>query len=489
MGAEVRGAWVWIYVPLPIQVEMERQHRPGESDGSAFNVLGGGAAGTTKSLFGRWSMYRRAMTLEGYEGLLLRRTFPELESTHLLRMEEDARRLNELGIGVEFRSAARIMRFPKTNALIKCGHLDDVNDLDKYLSTEYDDVVPDEASTFQPGPLFQVASRARSSKASVLAAGGPWFRPLTNPGGASARILADMFIHHTPNFELVPEARVHYDPRFWVAILSTLEDNPYLGAGYGAQLALTHLDNPVRYQQLRHADWTVLAGQFFSTWRETKAGAPWHVAEVDRSAVRTAEWGRSMDWGRTQPGCVGWWLILPDGHLHRVSEMKFQDKDVAEVAALVLARDKDLGLDLEQYRYSICDRALFAKTQDKLGESIAEQFATIDRGRLRFRPSVSDRQNGWERLRSFLRDDGTGHPWLTVDPSCRYFRRTLPLAQSDPVNPEDVDTTGDDHALDEARYFCMSRPSPYDRAAEVTYPEGSLGAEIDALRASAADGV
>jgi hypothetical protein len=183
-------------------------------------------------------------------------------------------------------------------------------------------------------------------------------------------------------------------------------------------------------------------------------------------------------------------LLLADGHLHRVSEYKFQDKDVAEVAAAVLQRDKDLGLDPEQYRYSICDRALFAKTQDKLGEPIAEQFAAIDRGRLRFRPSVSDRTNGWERLRSFLRDDGHGGgPWLTVDPSCRYFRRTIPLMQSDPHNPEDLDTSSDDHAMDEARYFCMSRPSPFDRGSSPVYPEGSIGAEVESLRAAASESV
>ncbi len=490
MGATTAEGWRWVYVPLPVQVEVERQRRPGMSDGTSFNVLAGGAAGTTKSTSARWSMYRRAMTLAGYEGLLLRRTFPELENTHLRRMAADERVLKALGVRVEFRPTARQMVFHETGALIQCGHMADPSDLDKYLSTEYDDVVPDEASTFLPGPLMQVASRARSSKASVIEAGGPWFRPLTNPGGASARVLADLFIHHQPDFELMSEARAHYDPRMWVAVLSTLEDNPYLGAGYGAQLALTHLDDPVRFRQLRYGDWDVMVGQFFSTWRETKAGAPWHVRELDRSVVKTAEWARSMDWGRTQFGCMGWWLLLADGHLHRVSEYKFQDKDVAEVAAAVRQRDKDLGLDPEQYRYSICDRALFAKTQDKLGEPIAEQFAAIDRAFLRFRPSVSDRQNGWERLRSFLRDDGTGTgPWLTVDPSCRYFRRTIPLMQSDPHNPEDLDTSSDDHAMDEARYFCMSRPSPFDRGASPVYPEGSIGAEVESLRAAASESV
>jgi hypothetical protein len=36
--------------------------------------------------------------------------------------------------------------------------------------------------------------------------------------------------------------------------------------------------------------------------------------------------------------------------------------------------------------------------------------------------------------------------------------RTLPSAQHDPDRPEDLDTSGEDHALDDARYACMSRP-------------------------------
>jgi hypothetical protein len=30
--------------------------------------------------------------------------------------------------------------------------------------------------------------------------------------------------------------------------------------------------------------------------------------------------------------------------------------------------------------------------------------------------------------------------------------------QSDPYNPEDFDTDSEDHAVDELRYSCMSRP-------------------------------
>ena len=42
--------------------------------------------------------------------------------------------------------------------------------------------------------------------------------------------------------------------------------------------------------------------------------------------------------------------------------------------------------------------------------------------------------------------------------NCRDSIRTLPALQHDRNKPEDVDTESEDHAPDEIRYACMSRP-------------------------------
>ncbi len=41
---------------------------------------------------------------------------------------------------------------------------------------------------------------------------------------------------------------------------------------------------------------------------------------------------------------------------------------------------------------------------------------------------------------------------------CKAIIRTLPLLQFDERKVEDLDTSGEDHAADEARYLCMARP-------------------------------
>ena len=41
---------------------------------------------------------------------------------------------------------------------------------------------------------------------------------------------------------------------------------------------------------------------------------------------------------------------------------------------------------------------------------------------------------------------------------CRALIRTIPIMQHDEFRPEDLDTETEDHAMDDTRYACMSRP-------------------------------
>ena len=106
------GGWQWRYVPTPKQVEFDACQ--------AKYVLYGGAAGPGKSHAARWALYRRCLRIPNYRALILRRTYPELETTHLDKME-----IEEPLIGAKFTKSERTMAFPQTGALIRCGHMDD----------------------------------------------------------------------------------------------------------------------------------------------------------------------------------------------------------------------------------------------------------------------------------------------------------------------------------------------------------------------------
>ncbi len=57
-----------------------------------------------------------------------------------------------------------------------------------------------------------------------------------------------------------------------------------------------------------------------------------------------------------------------------------------------------------------------------------------------------------------LQFDAQGFPRMYFFNTCRAALRTLPTLVYSSANPEDLDTEGEDHAADEIRYMCMSRP-------------------------------
>jgi hypothetical protein len=61
-------------------------------------------------------------------------------------------------------------------------------------------------------------------------------------------------------------------------------------------------------------------------------------------------------------------------------------------------------------------------------------------------------------MRARLVGDSEGRPMIVCFETCLDSIRTIPALQHDAARPEDLDTTGEDHAGDDWRYACMSRP-------------------------------
>ena len=98
------------------------------------------------------------------------------------------------------------------------------------------------------------------------------------------------------------------------------------------------------------------------------------------------------------------------------------------------------------------------------GLSIAE---TAARWGIHFVPGENRRIPGWMQCHYRLQFDERGYPRMYVFDSCAAFIRTVPLLQYSKTAPEDLDTGQEDHAADEWRYACMSRPvTPLRGAAE-----------------------
>jgi hypothetical protein len=180
----------------------------------------------------------------------------------------------------------------------------------------------------------------------------------------------------------------------------------------------------------------------------------------------------SLDWGYNAWGCCLWWLCLADGHYHIYREYKFRQQTVTEAGLAIVTRTKSYGIG--RMRYLVADPACWQKTGAGKGESIAETLSRTPI-RLPMKKGDNDRKNGWQRIHELLQPAPDGRPWLTVDESCTYLRRTIPAAVSDETDPDDVDTTIDDHGLDALRYGAMSRPSPTRKLLEPALKRGMAG--------------
>lgn len=248
-----------LFVPLPSQVPLWET--------AARKILWGGQAGPGKSTGGRRYAYDRSLQVAEHETLILRENWEQLDKTHLRKMEREVE-----AMGGKFYKSDRKVEFGvgSTASIIDCGHMADMEAVSRYLSTEYNLILADEASLYPVDtdgttPLAELSTRAR--KMGVYRQTGavvpPQFVPVTNPGGPSAAWLRAMFIDHEPDFERYPALRAEYRAEDWVYLPARLDDNPYLDPEYEKSLSVL---NRVRYEQLRHGDWSVFLGQFFSEW-------------------------------------------------------------------------------------------------------------------------------------------------------------------------------------------------------------------------------
>jgi hypothetical protein len=152
--------------------------------------------------------------------------------------------------------------------------------------------------------------------------------------------------------------------------------------------------------------------------------------------------------------------VLPRGALVRYREwygasrpnvgLKLTAEEVADGIRIREAGDPKLA-------YGVLDPAAFAQDGGpSIGERMAKRgvyFRPADNKRVATRGSLG----GWDQLRSRLKGNGD-QPMIYFFDTCRDAIRTLPALQHDPDKMEDVDTEGEDHAPDEIRYACMSRP-------------------------------
>ena len=448
-----------------------------------FEVFFGGArgGGKTEGSLGDW-LEHQAQWNRGANGVFFRREERQLDEV-IARSEE---LFEPLGAKYNRQKSTWVMR---NGARLKFRYLDKDKDAENYQGHSYTRVYIEEATNFPSfAPIKKLFATLRSAK------GVPCGIRLTgNPGGPGHNWVFDRYIKPEPLGYKVLTDVIEVDGFApmeiqRVFIPSKLSDNPLINqAAYAAQLSLSGTAALVRAWLL--GDWSAPVGAYFTQFSRARHVLPAKFAQlIPSDALRFG----SMDWGYAKPYSFGKWAVsdgtwgLPRGALVRYGELygsNGQPNEGLRHDAATVARSIRNFIGQEKLEYIAADPSMFKRDG---GPSHAETFAGEG---VYLRRADNNRIGGWDKVRQHLVGQlgdatvaGIHPPLLYILDSCEASIRQLEVAPADPDKPDDVDTTAEDHAIDDLRYGIMSRPWIID---SLPYPKRTGGLTLDSLFSAA----
>lgn len=458
-----------------------------------FEVFYGGArgGGKTESSIGDWLQHSSTYG-EGAIGIFVRRKLTQLAEV-IARTKQIFPKL-----GAKYNEQQKTWTMPGGGRL-KFVYLERDSDAEEYQGHNYTRIYVEELTNFpNPGPIDKLRATLRSGL------GVPVGMRLTgNPGGPGHNWVKKRYIDPDPRgYKVITESceleidglktQVSLDRVF---IPSKLGDNALLIRNDPTYiLRLRQSGSEALVKAWLEGDWSIVDGAFFDEFDPSV-----HVLSMDwldripASALRF----RAFDWGSAKPFSCGWYAVsdgtwgLPNGALVKYREWYGSNgkanqglKMTADnVARGILSREgasfgqqgQLLSPATERITYGAADPSIFIRDG---GPSIAESMMIVG---CNWKKADNRRQPGWEALRQRLvgtpcqpgefvtsrlcsiKLDGSvleswHAPMLYFLETCDDSIRTLPVLQHDDKNPEDLDTEAEDHAADEIRYACTSRP-------------------------------
>lgn len=424
----------------------------------AYELFYGGAAGGGKSDFLLMDHFQQAVKYgKNARGVLFRRSYPELE--------ELIYRAQELFCPTygKFDNQKNVLKY-KNGSYLKFRSLERDVEVTKYQGHQYQWIGFDELGNYPTDyPWRYMKSRNRS------AAGVPCFmRGTGNPGGVGHAWNKNRFIDgYTPNkiYKIslgINDGKEEFITRCFIPALLT--DNYALmknDPDYRARMR----DLPEHLiRALIYGDWDFSTGQVFEEFRREKDGKEYHVCKP--FALNNGEWFKfaAMDWGYSKPYSVGWYAVDIYGHVIKYRELYGCDLKKAESGeynvgvketASVLAKKTWEISAPEGVSTMVADPAIWSNSGvDDDAQTIADKFTSLGWTMIK---ANNDRVNGLAMMHNFLKnEDDYGSPMLRFFSNCYDTIRTLPQLLPAKNNPEDVDTTMEDHSYDETRYAIMS---------------------------------
>lgn len=343
-------------------------------------------------------------------------------------------------------------------ATLKMRHMESDDDWMEYWGHAYTWIGWDEIALWGSNtPYLKMKARLRSAGAFIP---NKRIRASANPGGPGHHWVREYWkIDQYPlgdhEFEAEDDSGMKR-----LFIKARLQDNKIgIANDPGYERRLQGAGSATFVRAIKDGDWSIIEGAFFPEF-----SAPSHVVAPIRLPAHWTRF-RACDWGSAKPFSVGWYAVsdgeltqFPRGALIKYREWYGMKDGQPNVGLKLTAEEVGKGIREreqpgEKVEYGVLDPSAFAENG---GPSIASRLGVFFRAADNKRVARSGALGGWDQLRARLKGDE--RPMLYFFSTCVHTIRTLPALQHDASNAEDVDSDGEDHAPDETRYACMSRP-------------------------------
>jgi hypothetical protein len=427
-----------LYVPTPKQLEYHSRTEP--------NVLFYGGRGSGKSMCGRWDAHLRAIAHPGFTYVILRRTYPELQRSHLVHINREMKLL-----GGTFHNTDRVANYPNGSKgfFSHCATDEDVLNL---LSAEFALAFFDELSTFEWEQFVKLAASVRVPVGSGLTA---MVRGATNPLGPSAPQIMKYFVTKEVEFEEDPD----YNPNDWYSIKANIGDNPHLDREQYKK-RFSGLPSHVRKAWV-DGDFVIENALF--DFEPTKDGRPFHVIpELSRDElekiIRSATIYRAIDVGWfPDPSIVLWIAHLGNRYIVLKDLVRYKTiaADLAEEIKLI---DKELGIKKVAITY--CDPSMDVNTVADV-RTVKDIFELHG---IAMECSINKRDHFAAAVHTALNEEALpGVPRIQFVAGkaeglvgCPYLIKTIPTQRYDQKKPLFLADSKDDHGVVALAYFLIS---------------------------------
>lgn len=408
----------------------------------------GGARGGGKS----WAIRQKALLLAnrwpGIKILIVRRTLVELRNNHIEPLKQMLKGL------AKFNQQERKFNFFNGSS-ITFEFYDADKDEMKYQGVEYDVIFIDEATQFQESWLKIITSCCRGVN------DFPHRIYYTcNPGGPSHSFIKRIFVDR--------EFRNEENPEDYVFIQSLVTENKALMEASPEYISFLKNLPPKLREMWLYGSWEQAEGMFFEEFRNNQDGYDTHQwTHVINPFKPRSHWPvyRSFDWGYNKPFSCGWWTVDDDGVIYRIDELYGVEYSAGEpipnqgvkwppekVFSEIKKHENEHPFLKGKTIQGIADPAIW---DAESGISFAETAGKLG---VFFQPADNARIPGWMQMHYRMMFDESGYAQMYIFKTCKNFIRTITTLEYDKHKQEDLDTEGEDHAADETRYFCQSRP-------------------------------